>query len=162
MQSNEELLQIAINYGVATYETSQNLQWAKPTNFYWCKSYYGSMVVRTLREVDFLCEKYGKNYIKIVCEAPQMHEIAQRLPYFFELDNNIFLDLCYDKTYICYIKVEIYMKDDKLVVNPIFDENNSHIIYSSTIRNHHYAEAYASLYLKLKEAGLLEKEANNA
>lgn len=137
--SNKDALQTAIDCGVATYETCVVLDWNK-TKLYWCKNYYGSLLVKTLQEVRLLCEKHGENYLIVLCEAPQMHEIAQQLP-----DSVDDFGLIQHTTAVFYLPL-------------CFPNSEGNYV---DVKNHHYAQAYAELYIKLRDVGLLKKEVSN-
>lgn len=163
METNETL-QTAIGFGVATYETSSLLNWEKHTKFYWCKNYYGSMLVKTLQEASFLCEKHGENHITILCEAPAMHEIARELPVAIvqNVSSAIQWNSKIEQPYLVDLKESFFLKLDHLESNGsgcvgYFDakENYKRLAIQEHYEKYHFVEGYAKLYLKLREANLL-------
>lgn len=138
-----------IKYGVSTRETSIELDWKNETLFHWlgehlcARLHYNDIVKEWIAydvETDIMLHSKNKSGF---IPAPQMHEIARELPADFYTDcgQHIFYEL---NNRIGY---GLHIKQGK--------------VESTTIRNHHYAEAYAKLHIKLREAGLLKKEAGN-
>jgi hypothetical protein len=138
MDANEKNLQTAIRYDVATFETSELLsKFIHGTNLYWCKNYYGSLSVHTLLEVRLLCEKHGKGYLTVLCEAPQARDIAKLLPEFIAIKGE---------------NLYKWFRHNALSYSHLFE---------TEIQNHHFSEAYGKLAIALQEQGLLEKGGAN-
>jgi hypothetical protein len=132
MQTPQELLATAQEFGVATYETSKQLDWQNPTKYVWVRTAYNEITVMSRKELEYektlLDMTDGIGYSSVVCAAPQMHEI-------FRCFSQIRLVTIQEYLWVSYVKYPIHI--------PIHD--------------HHYAQAYAELYLKLKPENLLCK-----
>lgn len=132
----------ATSYGVPMPETCKELDWQGETLFCWVENTKGEIIIWQNSVFDYMLvasDKYGSNVIdkpKKLCNAPQMHEIVVRLPE--KLVN-----------YEGYESVDFCESNKKIgygVINRFF---------STEIENNHYAEAYAQMYLKLKEVKLI-------
>ncbi len=78
-------------------------------------------------------------------QAPQMHEIAPLLPLSFKRNYS---------SYLYFINnVTIGYSSSKF--GEWVDDYPNNTLMKTFIENHHYAQAYAELYLKLKEKGLI-------
>jgi hypothetical protein len=167
-----ETTEIAIKFGVATPETSEELQWEEETFFRWFHPTKGVFFLCT--STSYINSDGQKRYVLSDVKngnqisnttfvygtpAPQMHEIAKHLPVFIMNDTGkkyiagekIGQPIIY-RNFLCYgfngnQIAELYYSTQ-------YDEEE----YSVEIGNHHYAEAYAQMFIKLREAGLLEKE----
>jgi hypothetical protein len=147
MTTKEQNLHDATYFGVCTFETAKELDWHKETLFCYVK----------IRECDVVmfthdAQTGGYDYIN----APQMHEIAKELPVRLEEDFKWGVrksDLFSNATQIAFSLM--YIAQNGL-------DSKKTMKFLIVNENHHYAEAYALLYIKLREAGLLEKEVDNA
>lgn len=133
---------IATKYAVTTPKTSIELDWKKETVYFWRKYQMidGTNYALFLKKDDISVLVnapfdliYAKRADKKDIPALQMHEIAQSLP-----------------LWITY-KGEFYQLSGNKYVAP------NDIIFEVPIKNYHFAEAYALLYIKLREAGLLKE-----
>jgi hypothetical protein len=120
--------EIAIRKGVANPETSQKLSLRIITNYEWYKSKKTSKFEAVTKLEKLLLPNEIEWEWEWQCIAPQMHEIAPLLPKWTMLGFDAIIVTKTEKSIECF-RVEI--------------ENN------------HYAEAYAQMYLKLKEANLI-------
>ncbi len=139
MQTPQELLAISKQKGVPILETSKQLDWQQPTEKVWVRTAYNNEYsVMTLKELEYekslLDMTDGIGYSSVICAAPQMHEIAPLLPPFI----NASYQTVFQKT----LKNEL-----------VYCENVEERIWVS-VENHHYAQAYAELYIKLKSEKL--------
>jgi len=167
-----ETNQTANKYGVVSFETAKKLQWKEETIFLYLGTSQRTLEdVFDINEVEKhlkfrLCmpsvhkgEKFEHN--NLYCfeneeefpdfrrkgsqefyYAPQMHEIAPLIPEKFTKDGVMYrldLDLCPQRVYLRY---QMPSKKEILFSAPIIDNN--------------YAEAYAKLYLLLKENGYIK------
>lgn len=132
----------AIKYGVPTLETCKKLQWAYETNFY----YVGKNLVTRI-EKELAGDYDTKEYIP----APQIHEIMPVLP------------ICVLQEVVGYGKKQAYYFN----LIPIIDKTGVVIYENKAGRgelqnicrdydNNHYAEAYALMYILLKNKNLLQ------
>jgi hypothetical protein len=134
-------LEIAQKYGVPTPETCKELGF-EPCNMYWHISENNQHWALCLKGGTVIQNTNGYYFSDdlIVYNAPQMHEIAQLLP-------------CEDKYTGAYIVLNgnylacSHAKYEKCVT--IYKYMNV------MVENHHYAEAYAQLYIKLKKENIL-------
>lgn len=132
MNNNQEL---AIKFGVPMFETCEKLDWKKETLFTWY-SVEGKHYLILTEEF-----KNSKLYEDISYPAPQMHEIAPYLPQHIEKLVKCSLNLHYYAT-------GIYLQYDF--------GGNIEVLFSIKVIENNYAEAYAKLYLLLKENQLLK------
>jgi hypothetical protein len=147
----------AIEYGVPMPETCVQIDWQGQTFFFWLKSISGKwyLVNKAKKPFSNIICYHEANILQIekslildwviVVPAPQMHDIAPLLPkivinnelttYYIDLvtldSGNQYLRYNTEKG-ICYKELKV------------------------EIKNHHYAQAYAELYIKLKNEGLLK------
>jgi len=150
MQTENELLAIAKKYGVPLPETcielKGNINFYKSLNnlypeidlhpktvYYW---YRVKNTNKWFLDTDFTSEQthggYSPSDVEVL-PAPQMHEIAPLLPPFISVG----------------IKCGFVLAKDTLSYGSCY--------YNTPIHDHHYAQAYAELYLKLKPENLLCK-----
>lgn len=166
MTNNETILQNAIEFGVCNPYTAKLLDWKIPTKYIWVflcngkpesKTPYLAIKIpphyehtlsgeRIWRENEIVVFENTPNIRNLEdlsewCYAPQMHEIAPLLP-----------DV-------------VHAKDMGNLNYPYYFFSKSYFIgygskdfISSEVQNRHYAQAYAELYIKLRDAGLLKKE----
>jgi hypothetical protein len=115
-------LEIAIEYGVPTSQTCKELNWKEKTLFYWlyCRD-EGGLILCNVNQIENLT-KNGVDFEEIA-SAPQMHEILSLFPVFIDEE-----------------KYHFFFHFDKIGYKSKFD----HII---EIKNNHYAEALAKLWL---------------
>jgi hypothetical protein len=134
MQTPQEILATAKKYGVPLPETCIELEWENETLFYWFA--FNNEFRLTRNEFGFP-DTFSVNYNLIENEkitnkrnipAPQMHEI-------FRCFSQIQLVTTKEYLWVSYVKYPIHI--------PIHD--------------HHYAQSYAELFIKLKEKNLLCK-----
>lgn len=159
MTDNQNEIDIAIRFDVVIPETCEELAWEKETTFCWVYQQPDNG-----RSCDFWELVLSDSEVAMANDtipAPQMHEIARELPAY--IPQKVKTALIVDK-------------DDSIKEKSIFDSfyltlhtlNNTHkfgqLCYESPTTwshknisvhydNHHYAQAYAELYLKLREAG---------
>ncbi len=144
-------LETATKYGVATYETSKILDWQKETLFCYAESEkLGVILIPTDDAMN--C---GYEFIL----APQMHEIAP------------FLRVCFhykreeDKHSLCYVLQQYnfsrvgYFADNWGTCVSVFGLDIQAPYIGGAYPLYNTAEAYAKLFIKLRDAGFLEKEA---
>lgn len=154
-QTEQDVLQIAIKYGVPTPETCKALKWKEPTFFRWfdntlCtyENWDTRHVLRCVKTANVVCDM---TFPEIGIYAPQMHEIAQRLPNVINIPKHNYVGGC--PFLLCNENKQLHYHNN---------HHTSGFDLIVDIQNYHYAEAYASLHLKLKQAGLLpEKGGNN-
>lgn len=131
MNNNQEL---AIKFGVPTFETCEKLDWKEETLFTWY-SVEGKQFLALTTEFND-----SNLYEDSSCPAPQMHEIAPYLPQHIEKLVKCSLNLHYYAT-------GIYLQYDF--------GGNIEVPFSIKVIENNYAEAYAKLYLLLKENQLI-------
>lgn len=157
MNTQEQIKKTAKDFGVPMPDTCKALDWKEKTFFAWIfheklsqpylcffeKIYCQWLHVET-QEVIASEENFDFTFFY----APQMHEIAPLLPLKFEtnpignLERGRFYHWFSSYSSIGYTSfpVSTYLEKAQL---------------EQFIVNHHYAQAYAELYLKLKEKNLL-------
>jgi hypothetical protein len=152
MTSNET----AILYGVPTPETAEILDWENPTIWIWVKR-------TTESEWELILFDKHESWFDKILYAPQMHEIARELPqtlpctYGYDVATAEITLHRFDE--ICYTVNGEYIYWEALYDNPIeYGDSEAAINFNYL----HLAEGYSQLYIKLREAGLLKKEAGNA
>ena len=124
MQTPQEIIDTAKNYGVPLPETCIELDWQNETLFYWVKDYANATYkLVTKKSLDYWVVEPNDFCVA----APQMHEIARLLPPFISSVG---------------IKCAFVLAKDTLSYGSCY--------YNTPIHDHHYAQAYAELYLKLK------------
>jgi hypothetical protein len=137
----------AIKYGVPMPETCIKLGWEiptnfvllgweTPTNFFWIERHKQFMVF-TNKELEILRDcfsDWATNTYKIICPAPQVHEILSSLPKEIPQEqgyrNEITMTFCFDKWFVGYSCEE-------------------------EIEHENLVEALALLYLHLKQNNFL-------
>lgn len=139
---------------VPTLETCKELDFKNPTYFVWfdnflCRDVFKiddemvgvSILSSTHKENDYV---YGRECVSI-CNAPQISEIMPFLPEIIKYEgvHNSFYSILGGLGYMRLFCEGHYFPVPEL----------SHLVL-----NNHYAEAYAQVYLKLRNAGLLRKE----
>lgn len=163
---NGQILETAIRYGVALPETGELLRkdanfveldedndygadFHPTTFFYWLRIKEGKKSQMIDREwclyTSFEREQLYSGFFggDVECvPAPQMHEIAKMLPETIKQDGKK-----HDLTAL--------MHEGLCYQSRVISESELFLTY---IQNHHFAQAHAELYLKLREAGLLGKE----
>lgn len=159
-------LETAIEFGVVTPETSEKLNWEKPTMLQWAWSDNEVMLV-DCNDYDYISLHNVSGlvpYDKLI-PAPQMHEIAPLLPMFI---------VCITGEHYIWNKVkhEAEVKDKietfYLTLHSIEPNSEYQLIYENPtypfdlgsnycqhVFNNHFTEAYAQMYLKLKKEGLI-------
>lgn len=138
-----ELEKQAIKYGIPMPETCKELDWKKQTLFYWARD--------TKLDLDWIivpfelyCTETNKNLSARydIIPAPQMHEIAMELPKtIYYKETTFYLDLIILDSFEQYLKYN--------------DEYYKKSVFEIEIKIFHYADAYAQMFLKLKELNLL-------
>ena len=131
----------ALEFGVPLRETCVKMEWQKETFFFWVKD-----VTSTIEEIWDVCyldvqsDSYktannNKSLLstddeeykpEYIVPAPQMHEIVPLIE-----KKQGFAGVEIIGSYLCFVS------------------------YKFKIENHHYAQAYAELWLKLKSEGLI-------
>ncbi len=145
--------EIYLKYGVALPETCQKLDWQSKTLFYWFNgklcdrlrfnSLVGVWFAQPIDD-DGLTFLKSENKVDFI-PAPQMHEIAPLLPLSFKRNYS---------SYLYFINhVTIGYSSSKF--GEWVDDYPNNTLMKTFIENHHYAQAYAELYLKLKKKGLV-------
>lgn len=152
------LLEIAIEAGVPMPETSVKLNWQTKTKYYWIHirkdnvwTWFLSFriddnlfVIKKNGEI----EEYSFGFFEHQIPAPQMHEIAPLLPFKFETnpignqEKGRFYHWFSSYSSIGYSNFPLgtYLEEIQL---------------EQSIENNHYAQAYAELYISLREKRLL-------
>jgi len=156
--SKEKNLKIAIKYGVPTPETCEILMFQKPTNYCWyynkeafqglsANTYYLAIMTYDDMRNIFVLKNQVKMYSENITTAPQMHEIAQNLPNYRVIDG---------EEYYLALKSYSQKEEDSMFYlqyvqrcNPIITKD-----YFPCWDNN-FAETYATMYIDLKERGLL-------
>ena len=137
--------EVAAQYGVPLPETCKELNWENiDTNFFWLVCNNTQRALLHIIQENRFGEKcyhpvnngFAHNKFKVY-PAPQMHEIAKLLPE--KLLN-----------YKGYESVE-FCENEKVMGYGILNR-----FLATEIKNHHYAQAYAEMYLKLKTLNLLK------
>lgn len=135
---------IAILKGVPMPETSMKLDWQGETNFYWHKPKIEDPFFEwqlSYGRPDVFNDFVDNNCVEIdIIPAPQMHEIAPMLPE--KIKNEKEGVLRFGMSHIAISYIVFYDNFPKETIR---------------IKNNHYAEACAELYLKLKNEGILSK-----
>lgn len=121
---------LPFRFGIPFPETSKELNWPNETWWAW--------------EINSMSKKWHVSlYYKTAVPAPQVHEIAELLPKSFYWNESIhYLNLVTmdDNTQRLRYTTEGHTTDFEVPVN-----------------GNHLAQAYAEMYLKLKEEGICEK-----
>lgn len=134
----------AIKKGVPIPETCKELNWQEETMFYWIVDKNKNFVLVDFNELKQLdCP----NFIP----APQMHEIATHLPqklgyYYDETQKRVRHHIKFEEGYV--VEIGIFQNKGYTVLG--YD-----IFFSVVLNNNHFAQAYAELYLRLKNLNLL-------
>ena len=156
MNNTNEIKELSIRYGVPIPDTCKQLDWKEPTLLCWVyqqpyDGYTSDFWKCTL--VSWAVES-GNDYIL----APQMHEIAIFLPiYIVYKTKNTIRKFYPDKKNEAFIN--IYTNPETSVSHLSYANilNGATPLYQN-ITNNHFAEAYAQMYLKLKQANLLNND----
>lgn len=145
MNNNTEL---AIKFGVPTFKTCEKLDWKEETLFTWY-SVEGKQFLALTTEL-----KNSNLYEDVFYAAPQMHEIAAVLPKLLYLSDQI-EGLLYQgkRTYPLIMKA---ISQERVSLSYFLDGEGFSSSIGVVYEEDNYAEAYAKLYLLLKEKQLLK------
>ncbi len=159
--TNKELIQFCADKGVPLPETCQKLDWKDESGFYWKKItdhetwynlYYHNGRESIFIGGDGVFREIGAKIVHY--DAPQMQEIAPLLP--VKLRLNTGYDYDGNDTYSNFeFKIRNYPN-----WHIFYDGETSYADYyvkdfKFGTENHHYAQAYAQLYIALREAGII-------
>lgn len=158
---NKETIETAVKFGVCLPETAKELNWQTETIY--CYAYPPMCKATLMQTQDAFTCGYDCDF------APQMHEIACEMPF------HILRDINKRKTgYREHLKPYFLLSktispkniqgEAVCVLGYFYPEYRNEYEDMSVyvyFNSYHYAEAYAKLYIKLREAGLLGKEVTN-
>lgn len=150
-------LEIAIKYGVTTKETSIELGFHRSS-----MAWFGNELVYfkenekgwQIFNLDFSCIGNGNAKEPPLFFAPQMHEIAPLLPFSIRDSDmslhvyNFLDDTLKNKIGIGYFDIAFGRENHT-------EEQEKNTNCCEPFEFHHYTEAYAQMYLKLKGEGLI-------
>lgn len=155
----------AIKFGVVLPETAKQLDWQEPTTFYWVKYKGNYEIVIALKKnvfnvhFAFFLERpqsanndyFHSEKLEDFIPAPTMQEIARELPNVINIPKHNYIGGCPFR--LCNENYQLFYHNDHNSIG--FDTTVS-------IKNYHFAQAYAELFLKIRNAGLLKKEEQDA
>jgi hypothetical protein len=125
-----------------------------------CKAVNGRLAQGKLSMATEILTILGKDtsgiYVQDFCEidgipAPQMHEIAINIPYDIDVSDN--KKKFFRENYILTLRLVPYI--DAISYEAISISCKFFHFMDVEVKNHHYAQAYAELYIKLREKGLI-------
>lgn len=148
--NQDKIKEIAIKYGVATLEKSAEFDFLGNTIWVW---YQNDVTEWCLIRRSRLRNMRMSNVT--VIPAPQMHEIAVLLPEKIIIEEYADLDKTKTIKHECYLSLLAYESVGYWLEYQSLDAQQSWYPYQ--VKNNHYAEAYAQMYLNLKQEGLLKQ-----
>lgn len=141
--------EIALNYDVPMPETCQKLDWKKETLFYWIKHKdWKEWHIKFYKEIQITLLEYKGEYK--VLPAPNAQELFEALPESIKYENEdpeiglIEWYLSITKQFVCY---ECSYEN--------FSETTRDIVFDIKIQNNNLTQAFAEMYILLREKGLL-------
>lgn len=145
--TNKQLIEFCADKGIPLHETCKKLNWQGETFFFWCFDYsnsdwnicYYDLQAGSYKSItnnkSIICNDDVDENPEYVIPAPQIQEIAPLLP---------------PKIYYITDSAEFFHINDNIG----YDDDRDGL-FEVQIKNFHFAQAYAELYIALREAGII-------